>query len=149
MNRETSLTFRQAGLGPPVIPIAFSEQAEMALTVHLSEPLENCFRAFGLDPAKPLSWRLLLYIFAETHFGSRKPRSGAPVKWSDQRLCELLADFSQLRARHPKKSQEQLCDLLKKDPQFKPRYEEKRSDHPSKSAIRQRPEAQRAASSPG
>jgi hypothetical protein len=101
----------------------FAQHAEMALsTKSLSEPIEKSFQELGLDPINPFAWRLLAYIFAETFLGPRAKR-GAPKKWSDQRWCDLLSDFNQIRGRNAHLSELAICRLLKKDRQFKGRYE--------------------------
>jgi hypothetical protein len=109
---------RQHGLISP-----FAAEAEL-LGYPLSEPLKKAFQTFGLDPGRPLAWRLLLYIFADTHFGSHPSRRGAPKKWTNRRWCDLLSDLNQLHTRYSKKSEAELCGLLKTNSAFRTRYED-------------------------
>jgi hypothetical protein len=101
----------------------FAEHAEVTLsTKSLSGLVENFFQEFGLDPNNPFAWRLLVYVFAETHLGQHAKR-GAPRKWTDQRRCELLSDFDQIRGRNPRLSEKRICEFIKTDRQMKVRYE--------------------------
>ena len=112
--------FYRQGLGALA---TFAEHAEIALsTKSLSGLVENFFQEFGLDPNNPFAWRLLVYVFAETHLGQHAKR-GAPRKWTDQRRCELLSDFDQIRGRNPRLSEKRICELIKTDRQVKVRYE--------------------------
>jgi hypothetical protein len=106
-------SLHQGGLGEPP---TFAQQAALALNDTLiSEPIKKSFEKFGLDSKNPFAWRFLLYIFAETFFGDHGSNRGAPKRWSDQRFCELLTDFDQIKARNPKLSDSAICTLLKKD----------------------------------
>jgi len=65
----------------------------------LDEPLNKAFKTFNLDPRNPFHWRKLLAYFSEAHFGSKQIKRGANKVWSDDRLCQLLSDFDQVKSR--------------------------------------------------
>ena len=89
----------------------------------VAEPLQKAFNEFGLSPAYPFAWRLLIYAFAEVHFGTHKSAAGRPKKWTGERWCRLLSDFNQIQERNPKvTSKTALCGHLKNDRELKDRY---------------------------
>ena len=88
----------------------------------ITEPIPRAFDAFGLDPSNPFAWRLLIYVFAEAHFGSHRSAAGAPRKWTARSWYNLLSDFNQMQARHRKASATAICGYLKKDREFQERY---------------------------
>jgi hypothetical protein len=99
------------------------ERANLALRpATITEPIREAFDRFDLDPANPFAWRLLLHVFADTHFGPRITAAGAPKKWTDVTWCELLSDFDQVKARNPNASDTAICKFLKNDPAFGNRY---------------------------
>jgi hypothetical protein len=65
----------------------------------LDLPLKKAFEAFALDPGNPFHWRKLIAYFADVHFGPRQSRRGPQKLWSDDRLCQLLQDFDQVKSR--------------------------------------------------
>ncbi len=74
--------------------------AHRALQVdELDGPLNKSFRDFGLDPRNPFHWRKLLAYFADAHFGPKGHRRGPDKIWVDDRLCQLLSDFDQVKTR--------------------------------------------------
>jgi hypothetical protein len=83
--------------------------------------LRAAFTAFDLDPSKPEHWRVLLALFAEAYFVSRRPRGGTK-HWSGSRLCQLLADFAAIKKKkgNQKLPDGKICEHLKTD--FPNRY---------------------------
>jgi hypothetical protein len=80
-----------------------------------AKPILDAFAAFQLDHNDLYDWRLLLFYFADAHFGKRTP-GGRPRTWSDERLYQLLADFALIKDAHPGKPDTDLCKkLLKSD----------------------------------
>jgi hypothetical protein len=88
----------------------------------IPEPIRRAFDKFGLNPSNPFAWRLLIFIFAEVHFGSHRSAAGAPTKWTGKRWCDLLSDFNQMQERHPKESEAAICGFLKKDRELRQGY---------------------------
>jgi hypothetical protein len=88
----------------------------------IAEPIRRAFDEFGLNPSNPFVWRLLIFVFAEVHFGSHRSAAGAPTKWTATRWCDLLFDFNQMQARHPKASEAAICGYLKRDRELQHRY---------------------------
>ena len=83
----------------------WDDVAQRSLAAHyalslddLDKPLKKAFKAFGLDPRNPFHWRKLLAYFSDAHFASQR-RRGPQELWSDDRLCQLLRDFDQIRRR--------------------------------------------------
>src|SRR5262249_62294733 len=65
-------------------------------------------------------WRALVSHLAHVLFPTPRPR-GAPRKWTDERLCRLLADVAVLKRKHPKAPDTAICKWLeKKRPDDKP-----------------------------
>ena len=91
---------------------AHAERAYSALSPHtISESTRQAFEQSGLDPTNPNAWRLLIYIFAEAHFGTRS-YAGAPSKWTDQRWCQLLSDIQQIKSKLHLSDDEGACRRL-------------------------------------
>src|SRR6266849_9401211 len=83
--------------------------ASAALTlreVPPDEPLRKAFKAFGLDPANPWNWRLLLDLLVGTH-AEFAPRAGRPPTRNSVALVQLLA-------RHGNRPDAELAALVKK-----------------------------------
>src|SRR5262249_51213693 len=57
----------------------------------------KAFKAFDLDPCYLSEWRQLLGHLAYVLF----PEPGAPRKWTDERLCKLLADVAPYKRKNP------------------------------------------------
>lgn len=94
----------------------------------LDQPLNKAFKAFDLDPRNPFHWRKLLAYFAEAHFGSKRLKRGANKVWSDDRLCQLLSDFDQVKSRRmlvpgSTISDLEVCSWLKRHPTLCKRYQ--------------------------
>jgi hypothetical protein len=104
----------------------WDDVAQRSLAAHyalglddLDQPLKKAFQAFGLDPRNPFHWRKLLAYLADVHFGPRQPRRGRDTLWSDDRLCQLLQDFDQIRRQRAlvpgsKVSDIEVCKWLKR-----------------------------------
>jgi len=104
----------------------WDDVAQRSLAAHyalglddLDQPLKKAFQAFGLDPRNPFHWRKLLAYLADVHFGPRQPRRGRDTLWSDDRLCQLLQDFDQIRRQRTlvpgsKISDIEVCKWLKR-----------------------------------
>ena len=99
-----------------------TELSEKANSLPIAEPIRKAFNEFGLNPANPFAWRLLMYALAEVHFGTHKSAAGAPKVWDDARWCRLLSDLNQIQERKPEASETELCGDLIKDREFKDRY---------------------------
>ena len=99
------------------------DRANLALRPDtITEPIRKAFEQFGLNSANPFAWRLLLYVFADSHFGPRITAAGAPRIWNDARWCELLSDFNQIKERKPKATESAICRFLKNDRTLGNRY---------------------------
>src|SRR5262245_56705377 len=76
--------------------------------------LREAFERFGLDPKDDAHWRLLLAIFAEAYFESRRPRGGIEY-WGSGKLCQLLADCAAVKKLNPDvRAAGKICELVKK-----------------------------------
>jgi hypothetical protein len=109
--------------------IDWNDRAQRAYCAHealllnlgeLDEPLRKAFDAFGYDPINPFDWRMLLSHFAYAHFAPPRKR-GAPKKWNDDRWCELLSNFCEVKTTsRPTTSDSEVCKNIKK--RFKTQY---------------------------
>jgi hypothetical protein len=77
------------------------------------KPIFDAFKAFGLDHRYVSHWRQLLGHLAYVLFPGH--RSGAPQKWTDERLCLLLAEVAAYKRKNPKASDTAICIWLKKN----------------------------------
>ena len=75
-----------------------------------NRPILKAFKAFDLDPCYLSEWRQLLGHLAYVLF----PDPGAPRKWTDERLCKLLADVATYKRKHPTASDTAICNWLSK-----------------------------------
>jgi hypothetical protein len=76
-------------------------------------PILKAFKALDLDPCYLSEWRQLLGHLAYVLFPEHRP--GAPRKWTDERLCLLLADVAAYKRKNPKASDTAICIWLKKN----------------------------------
>jgi hypothetical protein len=76
-------------------------------------PILKAFKAFDLDPCYLSEWRQLLGHLAYVLFPEHRP--GAPRKWTEERLCLLLADVAAYKRKNPKASDTAICIWLKKN----------------------------------
>lgn len=82
--------------------------------VEQNPALRDAFGDFGLDPKNDAHWRLLLALFAECFYVSRRPRGGVK-HWDHRKLCQLLADVEAVRRANPDvRTDEKICGLVKK-----------------------------------
>jgi hypothetical protein len=77
-----------------------------------NKPILDAFKAFDLDPRYLSHWRQLLGHLSYVFFPGR--RAGAPRKWTDERLCLLLAGVAAYKRKNPKASDTAICKWLKK-----------------------------------
>lgn len=79
----------------------------------IDRPLEEAFKASGLNPSNPLHWRQLITMFAIAHY-EKKKSVGRPSEWTDIRYCNLLQDVDRLRERNPSFSMSAVFENLTK-----------------------------------
>jgi hypothetical protein len=82
-------------------------------------PILDAFKAFGLDHRSLRDWYSLVSHLARVLFPTPRP-PGAPRKWSDERLCKLLADVVTYKRKHPEASDTAICNWLSKKWSKKP-----------------------------
>jgi hypothetical protein len=89
--------------------------------------LAEVFNVCELDPGKPRHWRILLEALVEQCFRG----AGAPQKWDEGGLMELLEDIRAVQKRFPgKHSNSKLAELLTTEKPFKDKYERLATDFP-------------------
>jgi hypothetical protein len=89
--------------------------------------LAEVFRQCELDHRKPRHWRILLDTLVEKCFRG----AGAPPKWDEAGLYELLEDIRAVQKQFPgKKSKSELAKLLTTKKPFKDKYEKLETDFP-------------------
>jgi len=74
-------------------------------------PILDAFKAFGLDHRSLSDWYSLVSHLARVLFPTPRP-PGAPRKWTDERLCKLLADVAAYKREHPKVFDTDICRRL-------------------------------------
>jgi hypothetical protein len=74
-------------------------------------PILDAFKAFGLDHRSLSDWYALVSHLAHVLFPTPGPR-GPKRKWTDERLCKLLADVAAYKRKHPKASDADICRWL-------------------------------------
>jgi hypothetical protein len=107
---------------PPPIPEEIPDitiSTRGMLSAVWSPVLRDAFKAFSLDPSKPLDWKWLIYLLAAAHF---QKRSGRRPRWSEEKLCELAAEVAAAKAANPGKSDAAVCKLLAADKGFRRRH---------------------------
>jgi hypothetical protein len=77
------------------------------------KPILDAFKAFGLDHRSLSDWRALVFHLAHVLFPTPRP-PGAPRKWTDERLCQLLAEVAAAKRKHPNASDTVICKWLEK-----------------------------------
>jgi len=83
-------------------------------------PILDAFKAFGLDHRSLSDWYSLVSHLARVLFPTPRP-PGAPRKWTDERLCKLLADVATYKRKKPEASDVAICNWLAKKWSTKPR----------------------------
>jgi len=73
--------------------------------------LKTLFRETRLRPENPLSWQILLRLFAIAHFRP-KAKKGRRKSWGSDELCRLLKDVAEVKQRNPSLSDEAICKAL-------------------------------------
>jgi hypothetical protein len=76
-------------------------------------PILDAFKAFGLDHRSLSDWRALVSHLASVLFPTPRPQ-GPPRKWTDERLCKLLADVAAYKRKNPEASDTAICSWLSK-----------------------------------
>jgi hypothetical protein len=74
-------------------------------------PILDAFKNFGLDHRSLSDWYALVSHLAHVLFPTPSPR-GPTRKWTDERLCKLLADVAAYKRKHPKASDVEICGRL-------------------------------------
>ena len=83
--------------------------------------LRTAFSSLGLSPNEIADWKTLATVLAERVFA--EPRLGAPVKWSIERLGELLADAQIVQNNSDwVMSDSGVCQVLKKKREYSKRW---------------------------
>jgi hypothetical protein len=82
-------------------------------------PILDAFKAFGLDHRSLSDWYSLVSHLAHVLFPTARPR-GASRKWTDERLCKLLADVAAYKRKKPEASDLAICKWLTKKWSKKP-----------------------------
>jgi hypothetical protein len=114
-------------------PETRSAAAHHALSINGQDSsLKKAFEAAGLDDRNPFHWRKLITYFADVHFGSNRKRSGRKTKWSDNKLCVLLHDFTQRKKylssiTDEKLTDRSICESMKHKTRFEGRYSQYRT----------------------
>jgi hypothetical protein len=82
-------------------------------------PILDAFKAFGLDHRSLSDWYSLVSHLTRVLFPTPRP-AGRRRKWTDERLCELLADVAAYKRRKPEASDLASCRRLTKKWSKKP-----------------------------
>jgi hypothetical protein len=99
--------------------LLFPWELELDENALWDKPILDAFKAFGLDHRYVSHWRQLLGHLAYVLFPEHRP--GAPRKWTDERLCRLLADVAAYKRKNPEASDTAICIWLKKSwPEYSP-----------------------------
>jgi hypothetical protein len=94
---------------------------------HSGKLLAEVFRQCELDHRKPRHWRILLDALVEQCFRG----AGAPQKWTEAGLFDLLEDIRAVQKRFPgKKSNSELAKLLTTKKPFMNKYQRQKTDFP-------------------
>jgi hypothetical protein len=83
--------------------------------------LERAAAFFGLDHADPSHLMLLTLILADVLFGKRRPgrQKGVKTTWDERKSWELVWTYSDLRSRHPDRSDAEIAKLICDRKEFK------------------------------
>jgi hypothetical protein len=92
-------------LGDPPAPLGFYGRGGS------ERPILDAFKAFGLDHRSLSDWYALVSHLAHVLFPTPRPR-GARRKWTDERLCKLLADVAAYKRERPKAFDADICRWL-------------------------------------
>jgi hypothetical protein len=100
------------------------EKEELAASLWMNEkdpfvgPVRDAFKAFGLDHQNIGDWRNLAAHLAHVLFARSHP--GRQRKWTDERLCQLLADVAAYKRKHPNKAADtDICRWLQKKKSYR------------------------------
>jgi hypothetical protein len=95
------------------------EKEELAASLWMNEkdpfvgPVRDAFKAFGLDHQNIRDWHNLATHLAHVLFVRGQP--GRQKKWTDERLCQLLADVAAYKRKNPNKAADtNICRWLQR-----------------------------------
>jgi hypothetical protein len=106
---------------PVATAIAFGELLKLDPNDEMDRAISLAFKAAEFDPRNPIYWKVLLGLFALTHYGEWK-KEGAPVKWVPTEYDALLQDYNEVKSRKPSLKDHSIARLLKVSPPYKQRY---------------------------
>ena len=95
------------------------QKKELAASLWLDEknpflgPTLDAFKIFGLDHRSNDDWYRLVIHLARVVFPKPHP-VGQPRKWSNERLCRLLADVAAAKRKNPDANDTAICKGLEK-----------------------------------
>jgi hypothetical protein len=104
------------------------QEIDPDFTTKMDGPVQQAFDAFGLSPENPSDWRSLVTYFAYIHFGSPTKSPGRPSKWTGDRLCQLLFDFSAGQTANPNLTNTKIFERMIKDKSLRHRYGNETTD---------------------
>jgi hypothetical protein len=94
-----------------------NEKEEIAASLDendpFARPIFDAFKAFGLDHRNIGDWHNLAVHLARVLFARGQP--GPQRKWTDERLCQLLADVAAYKRKNPNKAADtNICRWLQR-----------------------------------
>jgi len=92
---------------------------------NLERPLRTAFMKTGLDIHNDEDWKKLLVWLVWVIYSGKGP--GAPIKWTPEKLRQLLDDVELLRSTNQKLSEEEYCKELSKGKAADGRYKGKKA----------------------
>jgi hypothetical protein len=130
VNQKTvgEFLFEKAGLSfddfPFDLDVVHASFSRLALRLDENnandKPMLLAFKSAGLDWRDPHSWRHLLSLFAEAHFGDTETK---PKTWDIAAFCEVLIDYFVARKTLGNKSTDlAICKLLKINKKYRHKY---------------------------
>ena len=99
------------------------EKEELAASLWMNEkdpfvgPVRDAFKAFGLDHQNIRDWHNLATHLAHVLFVRGQP--GRQKKWTDERLCQLLADVAAYKRKRPKAADTAICCWLQRKESYR------------------------------
>jgi hypothetical protein len=91
-------------LFPEIVPVLSKDQP-------WAKPTIDAFKAFNLDHRRSSDWYQLLIHLARVLFPERRT-PGRSRKWTDERLCRLLADVAAYKRKRPEATDTAICNWL-------------------------------------
>ena len=80
-------------------------------------PIFDAFKAFGLDHRDIGDWHSLAAHLAHVLFA--RGQRGRQKKWTDERLCQLLADVAAYKRKRPKAADTAICCWLQRKESYR------------------------------